>query len=514
MSEGSSADREHPWWRSRSARAGLGVAVAAAVMLGGPFDGHDPAVGRTAAIATLMALWWVFEVVPLYVTALLPLVLFPLASVDTLPGVAVAYGKPTIFLFLGGFVLALGLQRSGLHRRVALAIVTTVGSQPRRLVLGFMLASALLSMWISNTASVLVLLPIALSVLGEAGEQGVSSDQLGPLATAMMLGIAYAADIGGMATPIGTPPNLVLLELLPRLFPGAPPIDFGAWLVMGLPLSAAFLASGYWLLSRRLLTLGEDPLIEGDDALHRARRALGPVRRDEWYSGGVFAATAVLWMTGAGLQLGSAVSIPGWRDIPGLSGLGDPSVAIAGAVILFLIPSSDRPGEALMDWETTKEVPWGLLLLFGGGFALAGGFEASGLSALIGSAIAALGDLHPVLLVILVCGVLTMLTEVTSNTATTSLVLPILARAGVALGVDPRILMIPATLSASCAFMMPVASPTQAIVFGSGHVTIGQMVRAGIWFNVLGVALVTLCFFGVGLWVFGIEPLVLPPWAH
>ncbi|MCA9710559.1 MAG: anion permease, partial [Myxococcales bacterium] len=312
----------------------LGVALGAAVMLG-PLRGHDPAVGRTAAIAVLMATWWVLEVVPLYVTALLPLVLFPLAGVDTLPGVAVAYGNPTIFLFLGGFILALGLQRSGLHRRVALAIVATIGSRPGRLVLGFMLASALLSMWISNTAAVLVLMPIALSVLDEAREHGVEGDDLGPLGTAMMLGIAYAADIGGMATPIGTPPNLVLIELLPRIFPGAPPLDFGSWMAMGLPMSALFLLGGYHLLSRRLFRLREGPLLAGSDVLRRAQRALGPARRDEWWSGGVFVATALLWMTGSGLRLGTWLTLPGWRSLPGLAEVGDASVAVAGAVAVM-----------------------------------------------------------------------------------------------------------------------------------------------------------------------------------
>ena len=499
--------------RRNALLAGLGVVLAVCTWAFVPFPESQPMAAPMAAIAVLMAVWWVLEVVPIPVTALLPLVLMPLFGVAELGDVSAKYGKGTIFLFLGGFILALGLQRSALHRRIALGIISRIGSRPNRLLLGFMLATALLSMWISNTASVMVMMPIGLSVLEESRQRGVPGQVVGFMGTAIMLGIAYAADIGGMATPVGTPPNLVLLEMQTELFPDAPIIGFGQWALMGIPLATLFLGSGWLLLSRVIFRLPREPLFAQSGAIEKAVSELGPIRRDEVLCGLVFGVTALLWMTGSDIQLGETYYIPGWRGFLGLEAVGDPVVAVGAAIVLFLIPSKDRPGEALMDWETAKTLPWGILLLFGGGFGLAMGFETSGLSVVIGDGVAGLRGVNPVLVVIIVCAALTFLTELTSNTATTTLVLPILANASVALGIDPRALMIPATLSASCAFMMPVASPTQAIVFGSGYVPIKQMVRAGIWFNILGIVIVTLVFLVLGGPVFGVDLTVLPAWA-
>ncbi|MCG8420993.1 MAG: SLC13 family permease [Proteobacteria bacterium] len=515
MSE--SSDREsqrQASWRRRYGIGAAGVALAVALPLSGLFPDDQPEIGRMAAIAVLMAVWWVFEVVPIAVTSLFPIVLMPALGIASLKAVTANYGKPTIFLFLGGFVLALGLQRSGLHRRIALHIVNRVGSHPARLVLGFMLACALLSMWISNTASVMVMMPIALSVLDEAIEAGTDKKAVAVAGTAVMLGIAYAADMGGMATPVGTPPNLVLIEMQSELFPDAPAISFAQWMAMGLPIAAIFLSVGWLIMTRFVFRLPRTPMFGGSQAIRTAIDKLGPVRRDEWLAGGVFAAIAALWMTGSGLQLGDSFRIPGWRDIDALAQLGDGAVAILGAIVLFMIPSADHKGEALMNWDTATRLPWGILLLFGGGFALAAGFQSSGLSETIGQAVAGLKGVPIILIVLIVCTVLTFLTELTSNTATTNLVLPILAQAAVALAVDPRFLMIPATLSASCAFMMPVASPTQAIVFSSGYITIKQMVRAGIWFNLLGIILVTVIFMTLGGPAMGVDADTVPDWAH
>ena len=487
------------------ARFGLAIYASLSLLVG--FVSYGAGVPAPAAnmagIATMMASCWVSEVVPIPVTSLFPLVLFPLFGLAPLEAVAASYGRPVIYLFLGGFLLALGLQRSYVHRRIALCIVDYVGSNPSRLILGFMLATALLSMWISNTATVLVMLPIALAVLEEAKKTGVASDLVSRLGVALMLAIAYAADIGGMATPVGTPPNLVLLELYSQLVPDRVSLGFGQWMAMGLPLSVAFLFSGWLLLTRLLFRFPSGSFFGTSDVIQNARSSLGAVRRDEWISVAIFGAAAVLWVTGADLRLGNIV-IPGWRTTCGLEMVGDASVAVAAACLLFVIPSTDHPGETLLTWKQTAEVPWGLLLLFGGGFAMATGFELSGLSESIGKGLTQLAGLHPVLLVIVVCVVITFLTEVTSNTATTSLILPILAEAARALDVDPLMLMIPATLSASCAFMTPVASPTQTIVFGSGYVSIRQMVRAGIGFNLLGIFLVTTVFLTLARSIFGI----------
>ena len=465
--------------------------------------GVPDAAATMGGLAALMGLCWVSEVVPIPVTSLFPLALFPLFGIATLDEVAANYGKPVIYLFLGGFLLALGLQRSRIHRRIALSIVSSIGSQPTRLILGFMVATAWLSMWINNTATVLVMLPIALAVLEEAEQSVDDKESLGRLGVALMLGIAYSADIGGMATPVGTPPNLVLLQLYSQLLPDRPPLGFGQWMSFGIPLSACFLACGWILLTRVLFRFETKSLFGKTDVIAAARKQLGTIRRDEWITLAIFTTAAVLWVTGADLRLGEWTLV-GWRNHLGLNAVGDASVAVICASLLFVIPSTDHPGETLLTWKQSSEVPWQLLLLFGGGFALAAGFQQSGLSGTIGHVLAGLAGLHPIVLIVVVCVVITFLTEVTSNTATTTLILPILAEAAQGLQVDPLLLMIPATLSASCAFMMPVASPTQAIVFGSGYVTIRQMVRAGIGFNLLGILLVTTLFIFLAKPVFGI----------
>jgi sodium-dependent dicarboxylate transporter 2/3/5 len=496
-----------PWWK-----VALGPALAGAVFLIGP--GDDEKIAAMAAVAIWMAVWWVTEAVPIPVTAMLPLVLLPVLGIEPMKGVAPNYGRSTIFLFLGGFMLALGLQASGVHRRIALGIVGTVGSRPSRIVLGFMLASALLSMWISNTATVMVLMPIGLAVLGAAGDRGVEEVELRRLGCVVMLGIAYAADIGGMATLVGTPPNLSYKEQIVTIFPGAPAPTFPEWLKLGIPISAVFLAVGWLLLTKVSFRLGTSSLLGGRQAILDLRRELGPLRRDETITASIFALTAILWMTRSGIDVGFG-TIPGWGALPFLEKgyVDDAVVAVAMAVLLFLIPSESRPGQRLLEWEIAKKLPWGMLLLFGGGFALADGFQSSGLSDWLGRKFTTLEGVSPLVLMVTVCVGLTFLTEFTSNTATTEMVLPVLAGAGVGVGIDPRYLMIPATLSASCAFMMPVASPTQAIVFGSGWVPIREMIRAGIWFNIVGVILVAILFALLCGPAMGIDPAVMPAWA-
>lgn len=474
--------------------------------------GDDPLIGRMAAVALWMAAWWVTEAVPIPVTALLPIVLMPTLGIMGVGDVAPNYGRSTVFLFLGGFLLALGLEASGAHRRLALWIVQLVGGAPPRLVLGFMISTAFLSMWISNTATVMVMMPIALAVLSSAAERGASKKDVSRLGVAVMLGIAYAADIGGMSTLVGTPPNLSYKEQLVRLFPGAPEPSFAEWMLLTLPATTTFLFVGWFVLTRVVFKLPNEPLLGGRDAIQELRRGLGPVGRDERIAAALFASAALLWMTRSGIAFGET-EISGWASWFDARFVDDAVVAIALATLLFVLPSAARPGETLLTWPMTQRVPWGMLLLFGGGFALAAGFKSSGLSAFLGGAFAGVAGYPVVAIIAAVCLGLTFLTELTSNTATTELVLPILAAAGVAMEIDPRALMIPATLSASCAFMMPVASPTQAVVFGSGFVPIKDMVRAGIWFNLIGVVLVTIAFYVLAGPVMGIDFTVLPAWA-
>lgn len=485
----------------------LGPLAAAAVLALGP--GDTASVARMAAIAVWMALWWSTEAVPIPVTALLPLVLIPAAGIESMAELSPVYTHSTVFLFLGGFLLAIGLSESGVHRRLALGIVALVGGTPRRVLMGFMLASAGLSMWISNTATVMVLLPIVLSVV-DSSEVG----QEGDFPVALLLGIAYGANIGGMGTLVGTPPNLVFAQEFTQLFPGAPEPSFAGWMTLGLPVSVLFLVGGWLLLSFVVSRDLGGHLFGSRAAIRDLRAELGPMRRDELVALGAFAVTALLWLTRKGFELGS-VSLPGWQALPFVPPhmIDDATVAIAMAIVMFTLPSEDRPGERMLEWRMAREVPWGMLLLFGGGFALAEGFGASGLSTWIAGHFEGLAGAPPVVVIGVVCVVLTFLTELTSNTATTQMVLPILASAAVALHMDPRALMIPATLSASCAFMMPVASPTQAIVFSSGRVPIRSMMRAGLWFNALGVCLVVLFFLLFAGPVLGIDLGELPDWA-
>ena len=458
-----------------------------------------------AAIVVIMAIFWIFEVVPIAITSLFPIFLFPLFGILDTKTTALFFGKEIIFLFLGGFLLAQGIQHSNLHKRIALNIVNIIGSKPANLVLGFMIATAGLSMWISNTASVMVMMPIGLSIIEEIKEVKGSKNFLSKFAVALMLGIAYSADIGGMATLIGTPPNLVFMELYHDLFPELPKIGFTQWMMMGLPISIIFLFTGWLLMTKVIFRMPKINIFETKDVIKDLLNDLGKLRRDEMASGLVFLSAAILWVTGSDLTLSESFTIHGWRSYFGLEMVSDASIAIATSLLLFMIPSKDRPKEMLLTWSKARELPWGILLLFGGGFAIAGGFNSSGLSTIIGEIIANIGINSPIAIVIIVCFVLTFLTEITSNTATTTLILPILAKASAVLGLDPRVLMIPATLSASCAFMMPIASPTQAIVFGSGHVKIKQMIRAGILFNLLGIIIVTGVFYLLAKFVFGID---------
>jgi sodium-dependent dicarboxylate transporter 2/3/5 len=346
-------------------------------------------------------------------------------------------------------------------------------------------------------------------------DRGVSEADLRRLGAAVMLSISYAASIGGMATLVGTPPNLSYREQLIRLFPGAPPPSFAQWMMIGLPVAAIFLVVGWILLARVIVPLGRSSLLGGREAVAALRRELGPLRRDELAAASVFAATALLWVTRVPIDFG-AFRVPGWGALLGANAglIDDGVVAVAAALLVLALPSTDRPGERLLEWRDTAELPWGMLLVFGGGFALASGFTSSGLSAWLGGHFAAMRGAPPLLLMAVTCAMLTMLTEFTSNTATTEMALPILAAAAVATGIDPRYLMIPATLSASCAFMMPVGSPTQTIVFGSGWVPMRDMARAGIWFNLLGLILVPLVFSLLAGAAMGIRPDVMPSWSR
>lgn len=439
----------------------LGVVAAVGVGFGLRLAGLGPDAAWTGAITALCAVWWVTEPIPIPATSLIPFAAFPLAGVLDHKTVATAYGHTLILLLLGGFVLSTAMERSGAHRRLALGMVRMVGGGGRRLVLGFMLATAVSSMWISNTATVLMLLPVALAVL-----EGDDSDSL---ALPLLLGIAYAASIGGMGTPVGTPPNVIFMGIY-RETTGTE-IGFAQWMGIALPVVAILLPVAWLWVTRSLQTDAELEV-----------PALGPWRSPERRVLAVFLLTALAWVT-------RTAPGGGWSQLFDMGGAGDATVAMAAVVVLFLMP--DGEGKRMLDWETAERIPWGLLILFGGGIAIARAFESSGLSASLGGALSGLAALPVVLMVGGICLAVTFLTEVTSNTATTTLLMPVLAAAGVAADIDPILFMVPAALSASCAFMLPVATAPNAIVFGTGRVPISRMAREGFILNLAGAVCIT-----------------------
>ncbi len=463
-----------------------------------------PQAPAVAAMIVLMAFLWVTELLPLSVTSLIPIIFLPLVGVGTLSQITAYYARPIIYLFLGGFILAIGIQKTGLHKRIALYLLHKIGDKPHQLVLGFMITSALMSMWISNTATVMVMMPVGLSVLETAKSNGLSGKNLANLGLGIMLGLAYAADIGGMATVIGTPPNLVFLEMYTELFPSSPAVGFVTWMIMVLPISILFLFSGWLVLTKLVFKLPNQRLLGGHKVIEQQFLQLGAMTPDEKRAGLIFLFAVVLWLTGSDIQLGENFMIKGWRSVLSIPEFKDAAVAIFAAMLLFIVPSTNKHKRTLLKWKDTAQVPWGILLLFGGGLALAGGFQLSGLGQMVGNAFSSWQVDSPTVAVFSVSFVLTFLTEITSNTAITNLILPVIAEASKALQIDPRLLMIPATLSASCAFMMPVASPTQAIVFGSGYVSIKDMIKGGLWFNFIGIILVSVIFLVWGRFVLGI----------
>ncbi len=512
--------------KNRSARGKqwgfwIGVGAFFAVLLFGNFAPDRPEVTRMAAIAILMAIWWISDAIPLAATSLIPLVLFPLLGI--LPGkeVAPVYVNYVIFLFLGGFLIALAMERWNLHRRIALNIVSFVGSQPSRLVLGFMIATAFLSMWISNTATAIMMLAIGLAVIRQA-EDSFGKEDTANLSVALLLGIAYAASIGGLATLVGTPPNLALVRIFELSFPDAAGADFtlsfGQWMLFGVPLSLLMLGI-VWLVLTRLIFRSPEHLRLDPEIIKREKRELGPIRYEEVAVGAVFALTALLWVFRKDLQLGEW-SVPGWSGwLPFGKFIDDGTIAITMALSLFLIPARRRDEEtgshrSLLDTDVFRKVPWHIILLFGGGFALAKGFQASGLSEWVGGHFADLENAPVWVLVGTITAGITFLTELTSNTATTEMILPLLASIAAAAKIHPLLLMIPAAVAASCAFMMPVATPPNAIVFGSGRIRIAQMVKAGIIINLIGIVIVTTLFLLLGPSVFQIDPENFPAWAE
>ncbi|MGR6612892.1 SLC13 family permease [Kocuria rhizophila] len=518
QSPGERAPAEKPHTRTiRLLGLLAGLALAAAIYALMPQDvPHNAKL--TAATAVLMGVWWMTEALPLPATALIPLVVFPTLGEDiTLDKVGASYGNNIIFLFMGGFLLALAMQRWNLHRRIALLTVKVMGTKPSQMVAGFMVATGFLSMWVSNTATAVMMLPIGVSVLllvtkigsgdGETapataeaggsrdtGEVDLQDDQLkeevvkSNFGTALMLGIAYSASIGSLGTIIGTPPNTLMAGYLSDAHDIT--IGFGQWMLVGVPLAVVLMALCWLLLTKVLFKPEISEIPGGKELIGEELHKLGPMSSGEKRVLALFVLAAAAW-----------ILVPILFDDPLIS---DAGIAVAVGLLLFLCPAGAAPGVRLLDWETAVKLPWGVLLLFGGGLALSAQFSTSGLTEWIGQQVQGLGGLPVVLLVLLMAGGILLLTELTSNTATAATFLPVAGGVAMGIGVDPMLLAIPVALAATCAFMLPVATPPNAIAFGSGYVTVSQMIRGGVWLNLIALVLITITTMTLGVWVFGL----------
>lgn len=441
--------------------------------------GMEPAAWHCVGLALLLATWWATEAIPIPATSLLPIPLAPALGIADLKSTAASYANPTIFLFLGGFLLGIAMQRWNLHRRIALRILNVVGQKPKQQIAGFMLATGFISMWVSNTATAIMMLPIGMSVVSLFAN--ADSGEVKRYATALLLAIAYSASIGGIATLIGTPPNAILAGYLSS--EQNIELGFAQWMVVGLPVSIAMMVVAWWWLTRGGFKLQLDDgsgNVIGDELAK-----LGKLSPAEARVGIVFLLAALAWVTRPLLN--------DW----GVEWLSDTSIALLAGVALFLIPSGNEQYRPLLLWEDAKDLPWGILLLFGGGLALASTISGSGLADWIANQLSVFGTLPLILLIGAIVLVIIFLTELTSNTATAAAFLPLLGALAMSLGVDPLLITVPAAIAASCAFMMPVATPPNAIVFATGHMKIQSMIRAGFFLNLTGTILVTLICLGL-----------------
>lgn len=444
---------------------------------------------QVAATASLMVTWWLTEALPLPVTALLPMVLFPIGNVMNIHEVTAAYADPVIFLFLGGFILARAMQQTGLPKRLALTIIWHTGTETRAIIIGFMLATAFISMWVSNTATALMMLPIGLSIIQLLEKQGPDHKKLqSNFATVLMLTIAYASSVGGMGTLIGTPPNALLAAFMRQNYNVH--ISFVEWMIVGIPVVSLGLVLVYWTLTRIVFPIASVDLIESRKIIQQAYTKLGPMSKAEKRVCLLFVITALLWIGRPVLAL----------VIPGLT---DASIAMLAVVLLFLFPVNWREGKFVLSWQVAEQLPWGVLILFGGGIALSIAINHSGLANWISSAWTAFNRWPSWLVLLLVIVYIVILTEIASNTAITATFLPIVAALALAMGKEPILYTLPMTLAANCAFMMPIATPPNAVVYGSQLVSMRSMLRAGLVLNILFVLFIFILSHTLIDWWFG-----------
>lgn len=459
-------------------------------------DGLSEEAWKTAAVTILMGIWWITEAIPISATALLPIVLFPVLGVNSISSATTPYANPLIFLFMGGFIIAVAMEKWQLHKRIAITILNIVGVKPSSIIIGFIISSSFLSMWVSNTATAIMMLPIAVSILdllNTEGRKGKMNFEI-----VLILSIAYACNIGGMGTLIGTPPNALLAGFLNENY--GIEISFLQWMMVGVPIMLIALPVMYFVLTKLVYPIKLQEIEGGKDLIRNQLSKLGKISNQEKKVAIVFISAALLWM---------------FRPLIGefIPGLSDAGIAILASVVLFMIPSGNQDREGLMIWSDTKRLPWGVLILFGGGLSMASAISSTGLASWIGSGIGGLNTWPIVLIIVIVIALMVFLTEMTSNTASTAAFLPILASVAIGLGQNPLLLAIPIVFGASCAFMLPVATPPNAIVYGSGKITIPEMAKSGLWLNMIFIILLSVASLTLISWVFGIELGVIPEWG-
>lgn len=472
----------------------LGPLSAAIIFFGFDLMPGNPLVTRMAAVAVWMAVWWLTEAIHLAVTALLPIILLPILGIADSKTTAFQYMDPIIFLFIGGFIIAFAIERWNLHKRIALKILMLVGTSPSRILFGVMLTSYLISMWISNTATVMMLLSAVLAVIVQIEQHFKEEHHSHKMASALLIGLAYSATIGGMATLVGTPTNMIFLREYSEKFPGNNDMNFFAWFKIGFPISIVFLFIAFFVLKKMFIKKGIILSIDKSyfaDAYLR----LGKITSEEKIVSVIFLLTAILWFTRADIDFGLFV-MHGWSNIfPNKEFLLDGTVAIFMAILLFVIPSNSDKKRALITWEEASKLPFDIILLFGGGFALAKGFELSGLSTWLSTQLKFTPETNIYLLIFGMCILITIISEFASNVASIQLMLPILIAIQLTINVHPLLLMIPATLASSLGFMLPVATAPNTIVFGSNRLKVKDMLKAGFVLNIIGIMLITLSIY-------------------
>ena len=457
-------------------------------------EGLNPRANAVLASTAWIAIWWITEAIPIAVTALLPIILFPLTGGLGLSETTASFGHKYVFLYIGGFIIAIAIQKWNLHKRIALNIINLIGTNVVNIILGFMMATAFMSMWISNTATAVMMLPIAIAIVTQLKDDPNTIEKENLIfGKALMLGIAYSASIGGLSTLIGTPPNLVLAGVVEETF--GYEITFAQWFQFGFPISSVLLFICWKYLTSFAFKFKQKKFPGGREEISKQLKALGQISYEEKLVGLVFGLTALAWVSRSFLLQSIIPSID------------DTIIAMIGAIIIFLIPTKNKE-RRLINWEEAVKLPWGILLLFGGGMALAAGFKDSGLALWIGSQMTLLDGISLFLLVIILITAVNFLTEITSNLATTAMLLPILYPMAITIDVHPFILMVSATVAATCAFMLPVATPPNAVVFGSGYLRIPDMVRVGIWMNLLSIVILTLFVFFILPILWDFDPLV------